>query len=377
MTKTIGLAMIVRDEAATVQRCLDSVRPLVDYVLVVDTGSRDGTPDLVRRYLADKGLRGEVVGEPWRDFAHNRSSSLAHLRSKTDIDYALVMDADDVLVFEPGFDAGRFKAALDQPCYEVEIRQGLVKFWRPLLLANRLDFSYRGVLHEFLAGPREASAPGFVAGFRVAAGSDGVRARNPDRWRDDVATLEQALETETDPFIRARYTYYLAVSHMEAGDKAKARELFLARAGLPVWPPERALSLYHAARLAAELGDPDTAVVGAFLKAYEADPHRAEALHGAMAYCRQHGAPHQAYLIGKHAVGMAEPVHGLFVESWIYDYGILEEFSVAAYQSGHFRECLDALEKLIAEGKIPAAALPRLRENARSAAAKLAVAVPP
>jgi hypothetical protein len=37
-TKTIGLAMIVRDEAATVTRCLDSLRPLVDHVLVVDTG---------------------------------------------------------------------------------------------------------------------------------------------------------------------------------------------------------------------------------------------------------------------------------------------------------------------------------------------------
>jgi hypothetical protein len=371
-TKTIGLAMIVRDEAATVRRCLDSVRPLLDYALVVDTGSQDGTPGLVRRHLADVGLAGEVIEEPWRDFAWNRSSSLAHLRRRADVDYALVIDADDMMVPAPGFDPAAFKASLDRPCYEIEVRDGLVKFWRPQLFANSLAFSYRGVLHEFVAGPREASDPGIVTDFRITAGSDGVRARNPDRWRDDVATLTQALDSESDAFIRARYTFYLAFSHMMAGDREKARELFLARAALPVWPPERALSLYHAARMADALDLADAEIVGSFLRAYEADPGRAEALHGAMSYCRRHQAPHQGYLIGKHAVTMAEPLRGLFIESWMYDYGILEEFSIAAYQSGHFRDSLDALDRLIAEGKIPASALPRLRENARLAAARLA-----
>ena len=36
--KTIGLCMIVKDEAAVIERCLDSVRPLIDFVVVEDTG---------------------------------------------------------------------------------------------------------------------------------------------------------------------------------------------------------------------------------------------------------------------------------------------------------------------------------------------------
>jgi hypothetical protein len=40
--KTIGLCMIVKDEAHVILKCLESVRPLVDYVLVVDTGSTTG-----------------------------------------------------------------------------------------------------------------------------------------------------------------------------------------------------------------------------------------------------------------------------------------------------------------------------------------------
>jgi hypothetical protein len=327
-----------------------------------------------RRYgwLDEARIGGEVVEAPWQDFAHDRSLSLAKLRERADIDYVLVMDADDALVFQPGFDPARFKASLDKPCYDVEIRQGLVKFWRPQLFSNRLPFRYRGVLHEFLAGPKEASALGFVTELRIAAGSDGVRARNPNKWRDDVATLGEALEAETDPVIRARYTYYLAQSYREIGDQEKARELFLARAALPVWPPERALSLYQAACLTEALGHPDTMVIGAYLAAYEADPSRAEALHAAMSFCRRKGAPHQGYLIGKHAITMTEPARGLFVEAWIYDYGILEEFTVVAYQSGHYRECLDAIERLLADGKIPPSAGERLRANARVAAARLA-----
>src|SRR5262245_39201004 len=98
--KTIGLCMIVKDEAPIILRCLQSVRRLVDYVLVVDTGSADGTQALIRDYLERESLPGEVFDDPWRDFSFNRSRALSRLRTRTEIDYALIMDADDVLVFD-------------------------------------------------------------------------------------------------------------------------------------------------------------------------------------------------------------------------------------------------------------------------------------
>src|SRR5437762_3199729 len=97
--KTIGLCMIVKDEAQVILRCLKSVRPLIDYALIVDTGSTDGTQAIVKKYLAEQRVPGEVIEEPWKDFATNRSSALAKLRARAEIDYALVMDADDTLVF--------------------------------------------------------------------------------------------------------------------------------------------------------------------------------------------------------------------------------------------------------------------------------------
>ncbi|MGW8788902.1 glycosyltransferase, partial [Heyndrickxia sporothermodurans] len=44
--KTICLSMIVKNEASVIRRCLDSVRPLIDTWVIIDTGSTDGTQDI-------------------------------------------------------------------------------------------------------------------------------------------------------------------------------------------------------------------------------------------------------------------------------------------------------------------------------------------
>ena len=235
--KTLGLCMIVKNESPVILRCLRAVRPLIDYALIVDTGSTDGTQAIITQYLSEEHLPGAVIDEPWRDFAHNRSLALAKLRERADIDYALVMDADDILVFADGFDAPAFKAALDKDFYNLEIRLGLTRLWRPQILSNRLEFGYKGVVYEFVVGPRTVSAFGVAAGVHIEAGTDGVRSRNPDKYRDDAMTLEKALETETDENIRARYMFYLAASYMSVGEKEKALRAFLQRVG--PWSPRR------------------------------------------------------------------------------------------------------------------------------------------
>ena len=97
--QTLCLAMIVRNEAAVIRRCLNSVRPLIDHWIVVDTGSTDGTQDLVRAALA--GLPGQLVERPWVDFAHNRSEALALARPHGT--YTLIIDADDELLLPPDY----------------------------------------------------------------------------------------------------------------------------------------------------------------------------------------------------------------------------------------------------------------------------------
>ena len=51
MTMRIGLCMVVKDEATQIEACLAPIRDLFDAVAIVDTGSTDGTPAILRRNL--------------------------------------------------------------------------------------------------------------------------------------------------------------------------------------------------------------------------------------------------------------------------------------------------------------------------------------
>jgi hypothetical protein len=363
--------MIVRDEVHIIRRCLDSVAPLVDAVLIVDTGSTDGTQAAIRDFLAASGLPGEIVEEPWRDFAWNRSHALALLRRRREIDYALMIDADEVLVFEPGFDSAAFKRSLSHDFYAVRTLQADIVNLRPQLCSNRLAFRFRGALHEFLEAPHDDATSGIAEGFHNRPIQDSARNRNPRKFLDDARTLETLLAGERDPAMAARYTFYLAQSYRDGGEPAKALDAYLRHAALGHWAQEAYVSLLNAAQLREGLGHSDNEVLGTYLKAQEACPDRAEALHGLVRYCREHGLHQIGCLIGRAAIGIARPAEGLFVQPWIYRYGLLDEFSIVAYWAGHYRESLDACRRLLTEGELPAVEVERVRRNAAFAEERL------
>lgn len=81
--------MIVRNEARCITRCLESVRPYVDRMVVLDTGSTDETMVLARKAGA------LVFEKPWTgSFAEARNRSL----ELADADWNLVIDADEWIV---------------------------------------------------------------------------------------------------------------------------------------------------------------------------------------------------------------------------------------------------------------------------------------
>lgn len=85
---SLCICMIVRNEEAVLERCLESVKGVYDQLVIVDTGSQDATVSIARRYTR------EVYCEEWEnDFGRARNSSFSHARC----DYILYLDADDVL----------------------------------------------------------------------------------------------------------------------------------------------------------------------------------------------------------------------------------------------------------------------------------------
>jgi glycosyltransferase involved in cell wall biosynthesis len=329
-TNTIGLCMIVKDEAELICRCLASALPLVDYILVVDTGSSDGTQQIIRDFLAEHGIRGAVIDEPWRDFAYNRSFALQKLREVADIDYALILDADDVLVIEPGFEVAAFKAAMHHDHYDLLVDEGAVTHYRGQICSNRLPYAYKGVLHEYLDAPPGERGHTKAAGLSIRASRGGARSRNPRKYHDDAALLERALATETDPGLVARYTFYLAQSYHDAGRLDEAAKAYARRAELGGWGEE----VWHArlaeARCLRDLGDE-----GGFLRraltAFSERPHRGEPLYELARYHRDHGRHEAAALFAERGLELGHPNGDvLFVEDAVYKWGLLEEYAIAA-----------------------------------------------
>ena len=86
---SISLCMIVKNEEKVIERCLRSVKNLVDEIIIVDTGSTDKTKEIVHRYTNN------VYDFKWcDDFSKARNFSF----SKATKEYILWLDADDVIL---------------------------------------------------------------------------------------------------------------------------------------------------------------------------------------------------------------------------------------------------------------------------------------
>lgn len=85
---SISLCMIVKNEGALLERCLDSLSGLMDEIIIVDTGSSDNTKEIAAKYTD------QIYDFPWgHDFSAARNFSF----SKASMDYIYAPDADEVL----------------------------------------------------------------------------------------------------------------------------------------------------------------------------------------------------------------------------------------------------------------------------------------
>lgn len=85
---SISLCMIVKNEQDNLPRCLESIKDIVDEMIIVDTGSTDSTVEIAESYGA------RVYHFPWNgSFSDARNYSLKHASG----DWIMIMDADDEL----------------------------------------------------------------------------------------------------------------------------------------------------------------------------------------------------------------------------------------------------------------------------------------
>jgi len=356
----VCLSMIVRNEAAVIERCLRSVRPHVHAWAIADTGSDDGTQDIVRRCMA--GLPGELIERPWVDFATNRNEALELARTYGD--YALIIDADEVLQTDAGFAWG----ALGEPGYLLEFVYGPSRYRRTAL--PRLDAGWRweGVLHEALVRPLPGGDLPLLSGLRIHVHSDGVRSRLPpaEKFGRDAEVLKRALDSEPG---NTRHAFYLAQSLRDAGQWHEAIAAYERRATMAGWDEEVYYSRLQAATLRERTGAAYADVVVAYLDAIDHSPLRAEALCDFARYMRQNKRYALARQFAQAAARMQAPPGVLILDSTVYEWRARDELAVACFLLGDRNESARLWRELLAERRLPETERERVQRNLAVAAA--------
>jgi hypothetical protein len=357
------LNMIVKNETANLARCLAAVAPHISCWVIGDTGSTDGTQDFIRSFFAARNIPGELFTLPFVDFAQARNAALDRARaSPLPFDYLLLADAD----MELAVHAPAFARELTAAAYAVRQRSG-ISYRNIRLLRRDVPASYQGVTHEFLGVP-----PGETRNLDAISFLDHASGANRgDKHARDLRLLTEALASERDPVMVARYVFYLANTLRDSGQREPALAMYLRRTRLGLWRQEVFLSLLNAARLKAAIGHADDEVIAAYTAATAVCPTRAEALHGAARFCRTKGLHDRGHAFATQGLALARPDDGLFPEDWIYDYGLRDELAVCAYWTARYGECRDACDRLLGEGKLPATHRARVSRNRALAAARL------
>lgn len=350
--------MIVKNEAHVIERCLTSLRPLISSWAIVDTGSTDGTQELVRRLLAD--LPGALIERPWQDFATNRNQALELARQYGA--YALIHDADEVTELDA---KANWPAELTAPGYYIKQQLAGHELEYSAARILRLDQPWRwqGVLHEYPAMEPQPTL-GLLPGVRVISYPDGARSHRPqrDKFREDARILRQALQDEPD---NARYTFYLAQSLRDAGELDVATDAYRQRVAMGGWEEEVWYALFQVACLLERRGAADAEVIDAYLASWDARPTRAESLCELARFLRLRGRHASALVHARAAARMPPPDDLLFVDLSVYRWRARDEWAVAAWYSGHRQESRRLYRELLADPALPASERPRIEANLR------------
>lgn len=357
---TVCLSMIVKNETHIIKECFDSVYKHIDYWVIVDTGSTDGTQELIKQYFAEKGIPGELHERPWVSFGHNRSEALDLCTGKAD--YAWMIDADDRIV-------GNFKypnnKSLTADGYALKCGRDQCIWWRGQIFKTGIGWKYVGVLHEYAQCDKQPLIQHQIDGdYYLEARTMGHRNTSVtpvEKYSKDAEVLLEALKTEPN---NSRYQFYLGQSYFDSQQWEKATEAYYKRVEMGGWEEECYYSLFRVALITIAQEKEWPIVQQKFLDAYDFRPCRAEPLHAIARALRMMGRPRAAYVFAKQAAQIQFPQHDiLFIDTNVYKWMALDELSATAYFVHDYAAGMWASEKLLKENLLPPSEVDRVQKN--------------
>ncbi len=340
--KTLCLNMIVKNESHVIKRCLDSVKSIIDYWVIIDTGSTDGTQLIIQEVLKD--IPGQLHERPWVNFEHNRNEALKAARNKAD--YFFICDADEILEIIEPFN----KTAWNKDFYMLKAKGEVSDFFHPNIISNDPGWHWEGVLHECIMHTRKMEGEILHTAY-MKRPQDGARSQDPDKLTKDIAILQEASQKE--PW-NARHIFYLAQTYTAADDLPSALKYYKKRTLMHGDKDELFWTLFRIGCVEEMLGKPEETIIASYCRAHQHTPYRAEPLERLASYYNRHKCPSLAYAIGKLGIQMRTPtaLNSDFY-AWVYEYGLLAQLAEAALSLNLFKEAIEYYQDLLKKPTLP------------------------
>jgi hypothetical protein len=366
VTPTIGLMMIVKNEAETLPRLAASLAGQIDHYTIVDTGSTDDTVALIPTLFAD--VSGQVIEDEWRGYGESRNVALEAARPHTD--WLLTMDADEVL-------EGRLPHDLleavtdDRTGVEAVTRSAAQSYFNTRLIRSDGPWRWFGRVHEYLGIDGETSKLAQTTEFHVRHHADG--GNRGTKWMRELELLRaDYADNPADP----RTVLYLARGFDDLGLAAEAARWYRTRLSLGGWDEELWQARWRLGAMVLAFGETATGC-GELWRSWGERPWRAEPLATLAEHYRkgeQWALVWEVCEIARRQCGVLplldgahKPAHNdrLFVHTDVYAWRIAYEQSIAAWYVGEHETGRRLIEYLLARTDLPADIRASAEDNRR------------
>ncbi|WP_397546087.1 glycosyltransferase [Rhodothermus marinus] len=228
----LSLCMIVKNEAEYLETCLKLARPHVDEIVIIDTGSTDGTQDIARRYA-------DVFEEiEWpNSFAAARNYSLDRASGQ----YILILDGDEYIadsrdwillrqiIQEVKPVAARLRVRNVLPSSELIAADVL---WQERVFINHPVIRYRGKVHnQVIEGIAEyiINNRGSVVNINVEILHVGYAFSYDkliQKYMPRIALLKEEIKNADNEVYREYYKFQLGIAYYIIGDLENSANVF-------------------------------------------------------------------------------------------------------------------------------------------------------
>ena len=360
------LNTIVKNESHCILTMLESAAKISDAIVIADTGSTDGTQDLIRKFGEEKGIPTYVFDRPFDDFEKSRNFGMQKARDvvqelgwNPNDCWTWWCDADETIVVDPKFN----KAQFNKDLFMINTYIGQMKYTRNTFARVSKPFRFYGPVHEFIVCDEQNITSGLAENVHVDVKMIG------NSWKGDISAKYKSHAFVLEKYIDAnrqdpRWIFYTAQSYHDSASVPDNREeneerlrraikYYKERVNRPDgYPEEIYYSQYRIGTIMRVLEDPWNLTMQECLKAYSMDPLRGESIKTIIDYYLQVGEWHLAYLYTKFA---KENFHGknpyptrlLFVDEALYVWKFAESHAAACFYTGRMDEAKSNYQEIL------------------------------